>query len=131
MKQPIYHNLNELVKTVVDTPTEGISVDSHVAKLIRVYFQAQEEAKVHGCVGVGCITYAEQALIAFQEALAKAPVEVCRERLNGVAQAFMDLRPDLKSEEALSTWLAEHEEAISDDMRDLGYQILDLFPEYS
>lgn len=130
MKQPIYHNLDELVRAVVDMPIEGISVDSHVAKLIRVYFQAQEEAKVHGCVGVGCITYAEQALVAFQEALIEAPIEVERDRLDDVARAFMDLRADLKPM-SLDEWLVEHQEAISDDMRDLGYQILDLFPEYS
>jgi hypothetical protein len=82
----IYKDMNDLVNAWFDLLEEyraingddylevakrGIEMEGTKAhklkQLIGVYFKAQKESEQYGYVGVGCITYAEQALIAAQE----------------------------------------------------------------
>lgn len=59
----MYANLNALCVAI----HEG----QDVSDLVRVYFHAKyEEAPRLGFVGVGCITYAERALVQAQEGVA-------------------------------------------------------------
>jgi hypothetical protein len=38
----------------------------HAIHLWKLYFDWQDEAKEHGLIGVGCITYAQDKLVAYQ-----------------------------------------------------------------
>lgn len=50
----------------VEVETEGTKAH-YIKKLVDLYHKAQDEASTKGYVGVGCITYAEQALVQYQE----------------------------------------------------------------
>lgn len=65
----MYNNLDELAEGLVErfseVPIEDWGSDptlQRIKTLWKAYLDAQEEAKEHGWVGVGCITYAENKL---------------------------------------------------------------------
>lgn len=64
----IYKDLKALcaaMSSAVDKPEQKLL--DKLQELTDVYWLAHEEAHAHGYVGVGCITYAEEALQRYQE----------------------------------------------------------------
>ena len=70
----MYNNLDELAEGLVErfseVPKEDWGSDptlQRIKTLWKAYLDAQEEAKEHGWVGVGCITFAESKLVSLQK----------------------------------------------------------------
>jgi predicted RNA-binding Zn-ribbon protein involved in translation (DUF1610 family) len=57
------------------------------------------------------------------------PVETHRDRLDALARAFMDMRPEL-ARRSLDEWLTEHRAALSPHESMFGTYILNQYPEY-
>jgi len=52
----------EICRELSDNPDPEDPRTEELVALVNVYWRAMEEAKDHGYVGVGCITFAEERL---------------------------------------------------------------------
>jgi len=62
-----YKSLKDLANAAFDLIDPLTQEGKDLGVLINLYFNAKEQSKAMGYVGVGCITYAENCLIDYQE----------------------------------------------------------------
>lgn len=66
----MYKDFRSLCVAIGNLTEEELSTENpkaaNIFRLVDVYFNAQEESKQFGYIGVGCITYGENALILAQ-----------------------------------------------------------------
>lgn len=59
----IYKTFSDLTDALLD---DSVTDKNRIINLIRLYTLAQETAKEYGYIGVGCISYAQEALYKYQ-----------------------------------------------------------------
>jgi len=62
-----YKSLKDLANAAFDLIDPLTEEGKDLGVLINIYFNAKEESKALGYAGVGCITYAENSLIDYQD----------------------------------------------------------------